>query len=99
VRQARVYAGDDIQYEMKIDPSMIPHLQVLADRLEALKDYSLATTEAATRGLAAESGIKAGALMGAARIALTGQTASPGMFDVMVLIGQKRTVARLRKAQ
>jgi glutamyl-tRNA synthetase len=99
VRQARIYAGDDVQYEAKIDPSMIPHLQTLANRLEALSEYSLATTEAATRGLAIESGIKAGALMSAARIALTGQTASPGMFDVMVLIGQKRTVERLRKAQ
>ena len=99
VKQARVYAGDDIQYEAKIDPSMNPHLQTLANRLEELSEYSLATTEATTRGLAAEAGIKAGALMGAARVALTGQTASPGMFDVMVLIGQKRTVERLRKAQ
>jgi glutamyl-tRNA synthetase len=99
VRQARIYTGDDVQYEAKIDPSMIPHLHTLANRLEALSEYSLATTEAATRGLATESGIKAGALMGAARMALTGQTASPGMFDVMVLIGQKRTVERLRKAQ
>jgi len=97
VRQARVYAEDDIQYEKTIDPSMIPYLQTLANRLEALSEYSLATTEATTRGLAAELGIKPGALMGAARIALTGQTASPGMFDVMVLIGQKRTVERLRK--
>jgi glutamyl-tRNA synthetase len=97
VRQARVYAEDDIQYEKTIDPSMIPYLQTLANRLEALSEYSLATTEATTRGLAAEFGIKPGALMGAARIALTGQTASPGMFDVMVLIGQKRTVERLRK--
>jgi glutamyl-tRNA synthetase len=98
VRQARIYAGDDIQHEKSIDPSMIPYLQTLAIRLEALSEYSLATTEATTRGLAAELGIKPGALMGAARIALTGQTASPGMFDVMVLIGQKRTVERLRRA-
>jgi glutamyl-tRNA synthetase len=98
VRQARVYVGDDIQHDARVDPAMIPHLQTLAGRLEALSDYSLATTEAATRGLAAEAGVKPGALMGAARIALTGQTASPGMFDVMVLIGQKRTVERLRMA-
>jgi glutamyl-tRNA synthetase len=99
IRQARVYTGDDIQYDVKIDPAMIPRLQALAGRLEVLPDYSMATTEAATRGLAADAGVKPGALMGAARIALTGQTASPGMFDVMVLLGQKRTVERLRKAQ
>jgi len=98
VRQARVYVGNEIRYDAKIDPSMIPKLQTLANRLDALSDYSLVTTEAAVRGLAAEAGIKPGALMGASRIALTGQSASPGMFDVMVLIGQKRTVERLKRA-
>jgi len=76
---------------------MIPHLQTLANRLEALSEYSLATTEVMTRVLAAELGVKPGAWMGAARIALTGQPASPGMFDVMVLIGRKRTIQRLRR--
>ena len=51
---------------------MIPHLQTLANRLEALSEYSLATTEVMTRVLAAELGVKPGAWMGAARIALPG---------------------------
>jgi len=99
VRQARIYIGNDLNYDVAIDASMIPHLQTLANRLEALPDYTLATTEVTLRELAAEVGVKPGALMGAARVALTGQTASPGMFDVMALVGQKRTVERLRRAQ
>jgi hypothetical protein len=36
--------------------------------------------------------------MNAARIALTGQNVSPGIFDVMLLVGQKRSVERLRRS-
>ena len=32
------------------------------------------------------------------RLALTGRTVSPGMFDVMVLLGKERTIERLKKA-
>jgi glutamyl-tRNA synthetase len=78
------------------DPAAIDNLQKLADRLEGLQEYSVVTTETEVRGLASELGIKPGVLMGAARVALTGQSASPGMFDVMVLVGQQRTVERLR---
>jgi glutamyl-tRNA synthetase len=102
VRQARVYIGDEVDVDAQAadkflnDAATIENLQKLADRLEGLKDYSLVTTEATMRGLASELGIKPGALMGAARVALTGQSASPGMFDVMILVGQQRAVDRLR---
>jgi len=42
--------------------------------------------------------VKAGLLINAARTALTGQSVGPGMFDVIVAIGQRRTVERLRHA-
>ena len=102
VRQARVYIDDAVEVDAQAagkflnDPAAVENLQKLADRLEGLQDYSLVTTETAVRGLASELGIKPGALMGAARVALTGQSASPGMFDVMVLLGQQRAVERLR---
>jgi glutamyl-tRNA synthetase len=53
--------------------------------------------EAAVRGSAAERGIKAGALIHAARVAVTGRTASPGLFEVLVLLGRERTVLRLER--
>jgi glutamyl-tRNA synthetase len=74
------------------------HLRALADRLGADSEFSLASLEAATRALAAERGVKAGELIAAARIALTGRTVSPGIFDVMALLGRECTVARLRAA-
>jgi len=102
VRQSRAYIGNDVEFDpvaadkLLRDTTAVANLQTLATRLEALSEYSQATTEATIRELAAEAGIKPGVLMGAARVALTGQSSSPGMFDVMVLVGQQRTVERLR---
>ena len=53
--------------------------------------------EAAVRGTAAERGIKAGALIHATRVAVTGRTTSPGLFEVLALLGRERTVARLER--
>jgi glutamyl/glutaminyl-tRNA synthetase len=79
-------------------PGAGPRLALLAERLEADADYSLESLERITRGLAAELGVKAGDLMGLARVALTGRTAAPGLFDVMWLLGRKTAVERLREA-
>jgi glutamyl-tRNA synthetase len=51
--------------------------------------------EAALRGLAGELGIGAGKLIHPLRVALTGQGASPGIFEVMAVLGRDRTLARL----
>ena len=71
-------------------------LAALADRVEALGAWTLEALETATRGLASESGWKAGELIAPARVALTGRKAAPGIFDVMWLLGRERVVARLR---
>lgn len=73
-------------------------LEALADRLAADPDGSLEGLERVTRGLAADLGIKAGELIGLARVALTGRKVSPGIFEVMDLLGRERTDARLRRA-
>ena len=75
-----------------------PLLDALADRLAADAEFSLASLEAGTRALAGERGVKAGELIGAARVALTGRKASPGIFEVMALLGRERCVERLRAA-
>jgi glutamyl-tRNA synthetase len=75
-----------------------PRLEALADRLAKDPEYSLESLEAATRGLAAELGVKPGELMSAARVALTGRKIAPGLFQVMSLLGKERAVARLREA-
>jgi glutamyl-tRNA synthetase len=49
------------------------------------------------RGSAAERGIKPGLLIHAVRVAVTGRTTSPGLFEVLALLGQQRTIARLER--
>ena len=79
-------------------PGAGERLEELAVRLEADNEYSLASLEALTREHAAASGLKAGELIGLARVALTGRKISPGIFEVMVLLGKERAVRRLRES-
>ena len=50
------------------------------------------------KSVLAETGLSMGKLAQPVRVALTGTTVSPGIFDVMALLGRKRTLARLKKA-
>ncbi|MBI1799869.1 MAG: glutamate--tRNA ligase [Candidatus Eisenbacteria bacterium] len=79
-------------------PGVGPRLAALAGRLASDPDFTLESLERETRGLAAEFGIKAGELMSAARVALTGRRVAPGLFEVMWLLGKDRTLERLRDA-
>jgi glutamyl-tRNA synthetase len=103
-RQARMFVADDVEFDPAAvekflkDSNAKENLSKLASRLETLPDFTLESTEAVVRGLAEELGIKAGALISPVRVALTGQTASPGIFDVMTLLGREKTLNRLRKA-
>jgi glutamyl-tRNA synthetase len=78
-------------------PEVGPRLRALAERLRG-ESFDLAALERATRALAADLGVKAGELIGLARVALTGQKVSPGIFEVMALLGKERTVERLDDA-
>jgi glutamyl/glutaminyl-tRNA synthetase len=79
-------------------PEVGPRLAELGRRLAADPEFSLVSLERETRELARELGIKAGELMAATRVALTGRTVAPGLFEVMLLLGRERTVTRLRAA-
>jgi len=72
-------------------------LQALAAEVEAVKPFTPETIETALRGLAARLAIKAGDLIHPARVALTGQAVSPGIFEVFHLLGRTKAVERLRR--
>ena len=77
-------------------------LNALADALEKQLDTDQAQPaeafEDVVRSTAEEMGLKAGQLIHPARVALTGQARSAGIFEVMELMGARRTIARLRRA-
>jgi glutamyl-tRNA synthetase len=61
----------------------------------AAAPFDDASLESAIRALADARGVKAGQLIHAARIAVTGRMVSPGLFEMLVLLGRDRVVARL----
>jgi glutamyl-tRNA synthetase len=71
-------------------------LAELAPRLAALDVWSADSTEAAVRGLSVATGVKLGDLAQPLRAALTGRTTSPGIFDVLAILGREESLARLR---
>jgi glutamyl-tRNA synthetase len=73
-------------------------LTALAERLDTIDPFEPAGLEQATRALAEERGVKAGALIHATRLALTGSGTSPGLFEVMTVLGRGRVRTRLLRA-
>lgn len=76
-------------------PDLGAHLAAWRDRLSTVAPFDPATIESALRTLADERGIKAGTLIHATRVAVTGQAVSPGLFDVLALVGRDRVLKRL----
>ena len=63
--------------------------------LYALDEWSAPATEAAVRGVAESAGVKLGQVAQPLRAALTGRATSPGIFDVLVLLGREESLARI----
>ena len=72
------------------------HLKALLPRLETLTDWTAASTEAAVREYANEQGAKLGVIAQPLRAAATGRTTSPGIFDVLAVLGRDESLGRLR---
>lgn len=68
----------------------------LVPRLEAVGDWSASETEAAVRAYAEETGLKLGKAAQPLRAALTGRSVSPGVFDVLAVLGREESLGRLR---
>ena len=78
-------------------PGLAPHIDALASALRSIEPFTQASVEAALRDTAAVRGLKAGPLIHATRVAMTGRTNSPGLFEVLALLGRERTLERLNR--
>jgi len=103
VEQARPFLVETVEYEPEAiakhlsSPDVRDHIAALTTALRGLDTFDETQVEAAVRDTAAARGIKAGALIHSTRVALTGRTTSPGIFDVLVLLGRARSLARLER--
>ncbi len=102
VEWVRPYFGQMVTFEDEaakkfLTPAMAPVLGKLFARFEALPAFSKQKWEEVFKKLVEEEGMKMGQLAQPVRVALTGRTASPGLFEVMDVLGRERTLFRLRK--
>jgi len=102
VHWVRPYFGEAVSFDEEaakkfLTPAQAPILTKLVERFEALPVFSKHEWEEAFKKLVEEAGIKMGQLAQPVRVALTGRTASPGLFEVMEVLGRDRTLIRLRK--
>jgi len=99
----KAFFNDDFEYDPSAskkflkDPKLKELIGALHDRYVQDTEFTLRSTEETLRQLAEEEGIKAGLLINAARVALTGQGVAPGLFEVMLALGRRRTIERLRR--
>jgi glutamyl-tRNA synthetase len=96
---AFIFADRPLEIEPKAAALLTPETRELIGKLrtalEAVTDWSSETTEAAMRNFAEQNNLKLGAVAQPLRVALTGRTTSPGIFDVLAVLGREQCLARL----
>jgi glutamyl-tRNA synthetase len=104
VSQGRVFFANTIDYDaaavdthVRAD-AMRDHLVAVGAAFDGLTVFDVSTVETALRSTAEARGVKASALIHAVRVGVTGKTASPGLFEVLALLGRDLVRSRLSDA-
>ena len=102
VEWVRPYFGQAVTFDDEaakkfLTPAIAPVLDKLLACFEAFPAFSKPQWEEAFKQLVEAEGMKMGQLAQPVRVALTGRTASPGLFEVMEVLGRDRTLFRLRQ--
>ncbi len=94
-----ILAERPLAIDAKAQAVLTPETRALIGRLRAalenVSPWTAATAEAAMRAFAEEAGLKLGAVAQPLRVALTGRTTSPGIFDVLAVLGRDECLSRL----
>ncbi|KPK99670.1 MAG: hypothetical protein AMJ91_06880 [candidate division Zixibacteria bacterium SM23_73_3] len=102
--KGRYFFECDYQYEEKAakkhfnSPEAADRLRAYVDRLSGLDSFEKAKIEEALRKLADEMQTKPAALIHPVRLATTGTTAGPPLFDLLELLGKEEVIKRIKKA-
>jgi glutamyl-tRNA synthetase len=100
---ARGFFSDDFDYDPAAvkkflkDDRLAELLSQLREALAGVEDWAHDDIERALRGLAERAGVKAGLLINASRVALTGQAVAPPLFASRELLGEEKVVTRLQR--
>ncbi|MCJ7772253.1 MAG: glutamate--tRNA ligase, partial [Desulfobacterales bacterium] len=100
---ALFYFQDKVIYEQTsaekfLDPTAAKPFKLLSQKLEALENFTEKNLEHAFKSVMDQTGLKLGKIAQPVRIALSGKTVSPGIFEVIEVLGKERTLQRLNDA-
>ena len=102
---ARFFFVEELAYDSNLligknmnQESATRALGVSQQRLEQLEAFDAESLEAVLRPLAVELGLKTGQLFGTLRVAVTGRTAAPPLFQTMAVLGKERCLGRIEVA-
>ncbi len=103
VEQAHFYLSDEIALDEKaakkfLTPEVREPLAELANSLAALSDFSESKVEQAFTEILQRRELPLGKLAQPVRVALTGSTVSPGIYEIIAVLGKERTRRRLKRA-
>jgi glutamyl-tRNA synthetase len=101
VEKGRPFLVDEVEYDAEAvkkhlsSPEARDHLAAVRELCATSEPFTAAALEPPIRALAESRGVKAGVLIHPTRVAVTGRAESPGIFDVLELLGRDRAVARM----
>jgi glutamyl-tRNA synthetase len=103
VEMGHFYFSEEISIDEKAAKKFLTNeiaqpLKTLTQRLESLSEFNEQQIEKAFTEVLNEKGLALGKLAQPIRVALTGSTASPGIYEVIAVLGKERTLKRLTKA-
>jgi glutamyl-tRNA synthetase len=103
VDQAHFFLAEEISIDAKaakkfLTPEISRPLTVLTQEFSAMNDFTAEAIERALAAVLEELGLSMAKLAQPVRVALTGSTVSPGIHEVISVLGKERTLRRLKKA-
>ncbi|MBF0224577.1 MAG: glutamate--tRNA ligase [Desulfobacterales bacterium] len=88
--------GDDTKKHL--NTSSFESINFLIKEIEEIKDFTEHTLEEAFKRVMEKTGLKLGKIAQPVRVALTGKTASPGIFEIIEVLGKEKAIKRLKQS-
>ncbi len=102
-KSAVFYYQDGVEFDEKaankfLKPEAAALLTKAADAIESLDDYSQEPLETIFKTLMEDTGLGFGKIAQPLRVAITGTTVSPGIFEMLLALGKDKTILRIKTA-
>lgn len=102
-KSLRYYIADDVIFDNKAKEKFLNEksrdiLEELKEDISSLSEFSLPELENLFKSIVEKYGVKLGALAQPVRVAVTGGTESPGIYEVLDVLGKEKSLRRLEKA-